>query len=232
VAVTPTRLFDLVRECQRFAGESSLTTSRTGQASLVRDFVSRLPNPDNAGENLLFRGVLLELVLGWATRIHSQFHATSPAACSFAAVEEMWPYWVNRACCSKAAFKESASAFLTRLDATHPLSPAAKARDIIDLRYDESLRVETLARMSGCHPVRLRALFRREFGLSMREYRTNVRVHRASSLVTRGDVKIEAVAAMVGFRSRRNFYNAFRRVTGRTPSEVRVRRTSNAVPSD
>jgi len=64
--------------------------------------------------------------------------------------------------------------------------------------------------------------FKQEFGMPMRAYRTRVRVLRAVRLVESCDLKVDAVAASVGFRSRRNFHDAFRRITGRSPSGVRV----------
>jgi hypothetical protein len=70
---------------------------------------------------------------------------------------------------------------------------------------------------------RPRHLFKREFGISLREYRTRARVLNAAKLVADSDVKIEAIAAVAGFRSKRNFYKAFRQVMGGTPSEFRRR---------
>ena len=114
-----------------------------------------------------------------------------------------------------------AGAFLESFDRAHPLSGAEMARAIIDQRYNERLGVEMLARMTGCHSVRLQASFKQLFGLSLREYRTRVRVLRAATLAATSDAKIDAIAATVGFRSRRHFYNAFHRVAGCTPSEMR-----------
>lgn len=43
------------------------------------------------------------------------------------------------------------------------------------------------------------------------------------ALIMASDVKIEAVVASARFGRRRNIYNAFRRITGYTPSELAVK---------
>ena len=42
-------------------------------------------------------------------------------------------------------------------------------------------------------------------------------------LLTRERAKVEAVSALVGYRSKKNFYAEFRRVTGVTPAQFRSR---------
>jgi len=76
---------------------------------------------------------------------------------------------------------------------------------------------ETLA---ANDPIRqasyLGALFRRETGLSVRQFLTRVRLDRASTLIREG-VKIEAAALLVGYRSKKNFYRQFKRRFAMTP---------------
>ena len=63
-------------------------------------------------------------------------------------------------------------------------------------------------------------LFRREVGLTVRQWLTRVRLEHAAALVREG-VKIEAVALIVGYRSKKNFYRQFRRQFDSTPLEYR-----------
>jgi AraC-like DNA-binding protein len=125
----------------------------------------------------------------------------------------------------KWVFERWATAFLDDVDRAYPLSPAARAKKIIDARFAEVFPLKALGRMTGCTAARLRGLFRQEFGMSLREYRTRVRVLNTSRLITDSDVKIESIAVSSGFRSRRNFYGAFRRVMGCTPSAMRRQST-------
>ncbi|MGH9204469.1 MAG: hypothetical protein ACRD2A_24845, partial [Vicinamibacterales bacterium] len=74
------------------------------QAALLREFVSRLPDGRDAQEELIFRGILLQVVIAWATHLHIQFHKSRPAACEFAPIEELWKHWRGEALTSKLAF--------------------------------------------------------------------------------------------------------------------------------
>jgi hypothetical protein len=72
------RVENFVRECQWFAGESSLATSRDEHLLLVRDFVARLPDSANRTEGLIFRGILVDVASKWARHIHPAFMVGNP----------------------------------------------------------------------------------------------------------------------------------------------------------
>lgn len=107
------------------------------------------------------------------------------------------------------------------------MSPEVNAKELLEVHFAEPLELHQLARLTGCHPVPLRALFKKEFGMSIRGYQTRLRIFHASKLLTESDLKIDAVGRTVGFRSRKNFYRAFRRTVGMTPSALR-----GCAPSD
>ncbi|PYR14420.1 MAG: hypothetical protein DMF95_03650 [Acidobacteria bacterium] len=72
-----------------------------------------------------------------------------------------------------------------------------------------------------CHttPVRLAREFRRQFGMSIPRYQRTLRLVEALGRVR--DEKVEAVALSVGYRATKNFYRAFRQLTGTTPTGFR-----------
>jgi len=113
---------------------------------------------------------------------------------------------------------------LDAFDRTHHLPAAANAKELIEAHFAEPLDVKRLARMMGCHPVRLRSTFKKELGMSMREYQTRLRIHHAAKLLVESDLKIDAIMLTVGYRSRKNFYQAFRRLVRATPSALRRHR--------
>ena len=215
------RIHDLVRECQMFAGESSLTFDATTLGILVCQFVSRLPDTHHPVEHVALSGALMHVALRWATHFHGQFHRRYPANCHFDPVPGILEYWQDRQTPPKHVFAEWAFHFLEAFDRTHPLPAAYRVKELVHARYQDALDVTRLARTVGCHPARLRALFKDEFGIAIHEYQTRLRVLRAVRLLATSDVKVEAVARTVGFRSKRNFYGAFRRLLGLTPSAVR-----------
>jgi AraC-like DNA-binding protein len=66
-------------------------------------------------------------------------------------------------------------------------------------------------------------LFRTMAGMSVHSYVTQVRLRRAAHLIRSG-MKVEAVAANVGYASKKNFYRQFIRHYGATPEAFRKRR--------
>jgi AraC-like DNA-binding protein len=62
-------------------------------------------------------------------------------------------------------------------------------------------------------------MFRREVGVPMHQKLTDVRLQHAVDLIRDG-VKVEAAALLVGYRSKKNFYQQFKRRFGTTPSAL------------
>lgn len=88
--------------------------------------------------------------------------------------------------------------------------------DRIEQSYSEPITLHSLASELHRQAAYLGAMFRREVGVSMHQWLTRVRLDHAVALVRDG-VKIEAVALLVGYRSKKNFYRQFRRRFGTTP---------------
>ena len=102
--------------------------------------------------------------------------------------------------------------------------------ELIHMRYAEVLTLRVLGTSIGRQPAYLGGLFHREVGVTVREYVTRLRLERASELVHDG-VKIEAVALLVGYRSKKNFYWRFRQSFGTTPGEHRCQGGAPATSS-
>ena len=90
--------------------------------------------------------------------------------------------------------------------------------DVIDQSYAEHITLHTLGRTIDRQSAYLGHLFRTEVGMTVRQKVTQVRLERASALIREG-IKIEAVALIVGYRSKKNFYRQFRRKYATTPFE-------------
>jgi two-component system, response regulator YesN len=88
--------------------------------------------------------------------------------------------------------------------------------DDIDAHYAGVVTLKTLGALVGRQPSYLGRLFRQEVGTTVRSYLTLVRLEHAAALIHDG-VKIEAVALTVGYRSKKNFYEQFKRHFGTTP---------------
>jgi two-component system, response regulator YesN len=88
--------------------------------------------------------------------------------------------------------------------------------ELIEESYAQPVTLRRLATELDRQASYLGALFRRETGVSVRQWLTRVRLDRASTLIREG-VKIEAVAMLVGYRSKKNFYRQFKRRFAMTP---------------
>ena len=100
-------------------------------------------------------------------------------------------------------------------------SVAHAARQFIDDHYTGRLTCASVADQFRRNPGRLNSLFMTTFGLSVRSYVERVRISEAVSLLTDTPLKVEAIALMVGYRSKTNFYRAFRNILHRLPCELR-----------
>jgi AraC-like DNA-binding protein len=100
-------------------------------------------------------------------------------------------------------------------------SPESRAAALIHERSTCPIDVAEIARTVGCEQTRLRRAFRDRFGISMRDFHTRCRIADAISLFVRGEMKTGSVARSVGYRSEKNFYRAFRGVTGKRPGELK-----------
>ena len=94
--------------------------------------------------------------------------------------------------------------------------------EFVRLQYSQPLTVRAVATAVKRSAPALRRMFRTDMGMSVRDYVVHVRLDRAAELIVQG-VKIDAVAACVGYRSKKNLYRHFRRAFGSTPGEYRRR---------
>lgn len=95
--------------------------------------------------------------------------------------------------------------------------------DLIDRQYGDVVTLRTLSTSVGRQPAYLGRLFRQEVGSSFHDYLTLIRMRQAAKLIQDG-VKVEAVALCVGYRSKKNFYQQFRKHYGTNPVPYRCRR--------
>lgn len=90
--------------------------------------------------------------------------------------------------------------------------------DVIETSYTDRITLHTLSATLNRQSAYLGHLFRKEVGMSVRQWVTRIRLERAATLIREG-VKIEAVALSVGYRSKKNFYRQFKRQFATTPSQ-------------
>jgi AraC-like DNA-binding protein len=87
--------------------------------------------------------------------------------------------------------------------------------------YHEPLTLGQIAHAVQCSRDHLAKIFHRHTGTTIHRYLTEIRIAHAATLIRRGD-KIDAVALLVGYRCRKNFYRHFKRILGSTPGAYRT----------
>lgn len=85
-------------------------------------------------------------------------------------------------------------------------------------------KLTRLAGQCSLSAEHLRRVCRRELGRTPMEHVTYMRIQRAQELLEESDVKLDAIAPQVGYRSAIVFSRAFVRCVGLTPSQYRERR--------
>ena len=101
----------------------------------------------------------------------------------------------------------------------------ARVRQHLDAHFMEAIRVRQIALLAGMSRSSLHAAFRHVAGCTLVEYVTQVRVRAATRRLRDSDDTVMQVAMDCGFATMSRFYDAFRRLTGKTPREIRVERS-------
>src|SRR6516165_10487538 len=97
-----------------------------------------------------------------------------------------------------------------------------RARDLVDARYQEPLRVDDLARTAGLSRAHFSREFRRAFGESPHAYLLTRRLERAAALLRTTDRSVADICCSVGLRSVGSFTTSFTRTFGVSPTTYRA----------
>lgn len=105
----------------------------------------------------------------------------------------------------------------------HSLSPMViLAKDYIDHHFFEpSISLNEVAEMVQVSPTYLSKRIKTELGASFITYLTKVRIKKALMLMKDPHLKIYEIADMVGYSTQHYFSNAFKKVTGISPTVYR-----------
>jgi len=114
------------------------------------------------------------------------------------------------------------------LRVTYPNSEAqaipdwlAQARELLEGRSGSAVKLSTIAREVGVHPVHLSRTFRRRFGQTMRRYLLGLRIEAARRVMIDTTRSLSRIAAESGFADHSHLTRAFRRSVGVTPTQYR-----------
>jgi len=103
----------------------------------------------------------------------------------------------------------------------------------VHAQFDAPIRLAPLCEIAHVTESQLQRIFKRSTGLSVSAYVTRLRVGRASTLLSRTDLPMSAIAEKCGFHDAAYFARKFRATTARTPSAYRreFRASGPALPT-
>jgi AraC-like DNA-binding protein len=216
-----TWMHDVVNSVQVIALRASLGDLDPEHGRLIlSDFARALPHAESPLEQVLLRGLLSEMAGRCSVEIHHQWHrGHAVAKCPFTAAASHEEFWKDSSENPTDVFRKWVDRFFVAFARAHLPSAAADAARLLEKHFKQPWSLTTLARRVHVTTPQLRRAFRRSFGMSPHDYQRAVRLVEALKHVPAS--KIDAVASTVGYRSKKNFYRAFQRLTGMTPTSFR-----------
>lgn len=107
------------------------------------------------------------------------------------------------------------------LEKKHVSSYVEQCRDYVGKHYREKIYLEDIAESLGVSSTYLSRLFRRETGICLQEYITEVRVERAANLLMYSNESLSRIAEYVNFPSQSYFGKVFKASKQMTPRKYR-----------
>lgn len=100
-------------------------------------------------------------------------------------------------------------------------------KEIVETNYaDENLSLQYVASALRMSPAYLGRFFRASEGQSVADYMNEVRLTKAQELLSAGNESIVAIMKLVGFTNESNFFKHFKKKTGATPGEYRLKKAN------
>ncbi|MBQ9614177.1 MAG: helix-turn-helix domain-containing protein [Lachnospiraceae bacterium] len=102
-------------------------------------------------------------------------------------------------------------------------SIVSRAKAFVHDHYTEDISRTEVAASLFLNPEYMAKIFKKETGISIKQYITDYRMEKAKGLLAAGDVRISEVAQQVGIDNFSYFSTLFRKATGLTPVEYHNR---------
>ncbi|MGT2799306.1 helix-turn-helix domain-containing protein [Streptococcus sp. zg-86] len=107
------------------------------------------------------------------------------------------------------------------LDQVSEQQVSTLARHYMDLHYHEIVQIADVADFIGIHPNYLAHLFKKETGISPKQYLSTLRIKKAKELLIETSYPINTIAHSVGFSDALSFSKFFKKETAIAPTTYR-----------
>jgi AraC family transcriptional regulator, melibiose operon regulatory protein len=119
------------------------------------------------------------------------------------------------------AARQGGPAQASKPSPTHKQTQAEKMAAFLAENYQNTISVESAARVVGLHPNYAMNVFRKAYGQTIVEYLTQYRIAQAQQMLVTTDQTVLDIAMQTGFGSASQFYTAFKRLCGLSPRAYR-----------
>lgn len=99
--------------------------------------------------------------------------------------------------------------------------PSVMAQEFIKNNFSHDISLEDIARYAGVSANYLCTIFRRNYGKSVFDFVTALRIENAKQLLITKDLKIYEVSQLSGYQEAKYFCKIFKKITGISPNEYR-----------
>lgn len=117
-----------------------------------------------------------------------------------------------------------------KVDSFHTLMLAQELSRRIEQEGSEFKHIRDIAGNMGYSPSYCNRVFKKVFGLSPRQYWSQLKLRKARLLLLNHDLSVETVSRMLGYKELAHFSKQFKRWTGMTPSEYRNQEPAKVKP--
>lgn len=192
---------------------------------VFQEFAMQLPDPKSPAEHSVLRALLVEVSLRWGDADHGAYHVDFPdAECSEDPAALALSAWRTRPADPKAGFTKWAATYVDTMERVHPRYRAVELRRDLDADFALPLTIGRLARERRVTVRCLQRDFEELTGRCIQDYVRERRVEAAVGMLKNTSDKVEWIANVVGWSSRKNLNRALARSRGANPSAVRSAR--------
>jgi AraC-like DNA-binding protein len=213
----------VVAACETVDAETMLRRTRSVR-HLVAEFHAELPDPKSPAEHVVLRAMLVDVSLRWGDTDHWAYHAEFPdAECADDPAALALAVWRNPFADAREGFRQWASTYVETMERVHPRYRAIELQRDLDVDFAQPLSVARLARRRGVSVRCLQRDFEELTGRTIQDYVTERRLDTAIGMLKNTSDKVEWIANVVGWSSRKNLNRALAQRRGTSPSTLRSR---------
>jgi AraC-like DNA-binding protein len=211
----------LANACQRFVG-ALLIVEPGVFLSAVTHLTLDMPDADSPAELLMAWTTVQKTVLLGALAHHASFHRWfQDSPCTFQPQQPLHSREMLSDATSFSSLTRWAADYARAFDDRHLWPAAVRAARLLQTRSANAWYVEDLAHLGNVSPGTLERGFRKIYGLTVQQYQSLVRLRSVAQAVRADEGVIEGVILDLGYRSIKDAYKPFRRMTGMTVARVR-----------